>query len=354
MIAEAKTLIDLVSIFSPSGEEAAAVQYLVGRMEELGYTRTFIDEAGNAVGIMGEGERQVILLGHIDTVPGELPVYVEGGVLYGRGTVDAKGPLAAFVDAAAEVGPLAGWQIIVIGAVGEEQDSEGARFIAEQYSPDFCIVGEPSRWNRITLGYKGSAWVELGIRQALMHTASKEKSAAEKVVECWQEIQQWLEEVNEGHDKIFDQLTISLQGLCSDSDGIEEWAGLKLNLRLPTWITPEECYTHLENLLPNTMIALTGFPVPAYRAEKNSALVRAFLESIRTAGGNPGFVVKSGTADMNIVAPIWQCPVVAFGPGDSNLDHTPEEHIFLTEYEQAVQVLEGTLNRLVLSQSEKA
>ena len=46
---------------------------------------------------------------------------------------------------------------------------------------------------------------------------------------------------------------------------------------------------------------------------------------------------------MNIVAPVWQCPAVAYGPGDSSLDHTPNEHLSLDEYNQSVQVLTNTL-----------
>ena len=133
------TLIGLVSQYSPSGQERGAVEWLVTRMKSLGYDASFIDEAGNAVGVMGQGSRQVVLLGHIDTVPGEIEVtltpdpYPEGhispsgggGLLYGRGSVDAKGPLACFVDAVAKVGGKEGWQFVVIGAVEEERDSDG-------------------------------------------------------------------------------------------------------------------------------------------------------------------------------------------------------------------------------------
>jgi LysW-gamma-L-lysine carboxypeptidase len=49
---------------------------------------------------------------------------------------------------------------------------------------------------------------------------------------------------------------------------------------------------------------------------------------------------------MNIVAPIWQCPIVAYGPGDSQLDHTPDEHLPLSEYLQAIAVLQNALGRL--------
>jgi LysW-gamma-L-lysine carboxypeptidase len=99
------------------------------------------------------------LLGHIDTVPGEIPVRVVDGVLYGRGAVDAKGPLACFTDAVAKVGAKEGWQLVVIGAVEEERDSEGVRFVVNQYKPDFAIIGEPNQWDRVALGYKGSAGV---------------------------------------------------------------------------------------------------------------------------------------------------------------------------------------------------
>ena len=81
----------------------------------------------------------------------------------------------------------------------------------------------------------------------------------------------------------------------------------------------------------------------AYRAEKNTPLVRSFLGAIRQHGGSPTFTVKSGTSDMNITAPVWQCPAVAYGPGDSDLDHTPDEHIVLSEYQRAIQVLAEVL-----------
>ncbi len=73
-------------------------------------------------------------------------------LLYGRGSVDAKAPLACFVDAVTQVGGVDGWQFVVIGVVEEERDSEGARFVVDRYQPDFAIIGEPNRWDRVSLG----------------------------------------------------------------------------------------------------------------------------------------------------------------------------------------------------------
>ncbi len=104
----------LVAIPSVSGEEGEAVEWLVARMAERGFRAT-VDDAGNAVGEIGSGPLHIVLFGHIDTVPGEIPVRIEGDLLVGRGAVDAKGPLAAFVAAAST--PIDGVRVRVVGAV---------------------------------------------------------------------------------------------------------------------------------------------------------------------------------------------------------------------------------------------
>lgn len=342
-----ETLSGLLSHYSPTGQERRAVEYLVERMRALDFTRAFRDEAGNAVGIMGAGARQAVLLGHTDTVPGEIPVRVEaGGRLYGRGAVDAKGPLAAFVDAAAQAGAQSGWQIVVIGAVGEEGDSEGARHVVGHYQPELAIIGEPSRWERITLGYKGSAWAEVTAHRPVAHSAGQQESASEAAFALWGRLVAWAAEFNAGRPRAFDQLLLSLRGLSSGGDGFQEWASLQVGARLPADLDPQAWYAQLAQIAGKEQVQPLGYAVRAYRAEKNTLLVRSLLAGIRAAGGQPGFVLKTGTADLNIVAPVWNCPAVAYGPGDSALDHTPHEHIELEEYRRAVQVLAHVLTRL--------
>ena len=148
----------------------------------------------------------MVLLGHIDTVPGEIRVEQDAILLYGRGSVDAKGPLACFVDAVAQVGALDEWQFVVIGAVEEERDSQGARFVATQYKPDFAIIGEPNHWDRVALGYKGSAWANLTIRRGQAHTASGEETAAEAAVQVWLKIKAYVDSFNVDKQKVFDKV----------------------------------------------------------------------------------------------------------------------------------------------------
>ena len=343
---EFETLIGLVSQYSPSGQERGAVEWLVARMKALGFDDAFVDETGNAVGVMGKGTKQVVLLGHIDTVPGEIPVRVEDRVLYGRGSVDAKGPLASFVDAVAKVGVKDGWQFVVIGAIEEERNSEGARFVATKYKPDFAIIGEPNQWDRMALGYKGSAWANVTVKRGQAHTANGEETAAEAAVEVWLKIKAYVDSFNADKQKVFDKLLLTLRGMDSDSNDFEQWARLKVGVRLPVEVSPEDWYAKLNEVAAGAVVEPVGFAIPAWGCEKNTQLVRSFLSGIRSQGGEPRFVYKTGTADLNIVAPVWKCPAVVYGPGDSALDHTPNEHINLDDYQKAVNVLTATLEKL--------
>jgi len=348
-----ETLRRLVEIPSVSGEEGTAVAYLVGWMAAHGFEQAFIDAAGNAVGLRdggptadGSAPRDIVLLGHIDTVPGEIAVRVQEGKLFGRGTVDAKGALAAFAVAAAQVQPPPGWRIIVIGAVEEEAaTSKGARFAAEQYRPVMCIIGEPSGCSRVTLGYKGRLLAEISLRQAMAHTAGPQVGVCEQAVAVWQRVQRRVEEINAGRERAWDQVLPSIRGMGSGSDGLEDWATLRLGFRLPEDVPPASLQALIRAQAGSADVRFEG-AAWAWRAEKNTPLVRAFLAAIRDQGERPGFVLKTGTSDMNVVGPIWQCPIVAYGPGDSRLDHTPGEHVHIVEWERGVAVLAAVLAKV--------
>ncbi len=130
-------------------------------------------------------------------------------ILCGRGSVDAKGPLACFVDAVAKIGAKEGWQFVVIGAVEEERNSEGARFVTAQYRPGFC-----DHWwtrinqNRYALGCKGSAWANVTVKHGQAHTASGEETASEAAVEVWLKIKACVDLLNADKQKVFDKLLL--------------------------------------------------------------------------------------------------------------------------------------------------
>ncbi len=332
----------LLAYYSPTGEEEQAVSFLAESMGAMGF-EVWCDEAGNVIGSRGSGNREILLLGHIDTVSGMIPVRWEGDVIYGRGAVDAKGPLACFVSAGAAARLTPDWRITVIGAVGEEGDSRGAKHVCQTHpAPKMVVIGEPSGWDHLTLGYKGSYWFRYRLSQPMVHTAANGASACETAVDFWNRLSRVVAQWNEGKERLFDQLTPTLRSIQMFPDDYSEIVEMRVGMRLP----PKLDQPALEALLDGVMETGERFVedyLPAYRAEKNTPLVRAFLSAIRKAGGQPAFSLKTGTSDMNLVGPFWNCPIVAYGPGDSSLDHTPYEHLRISEYLTSVSVLTQAL-----------
>lgn len=383
----------LVAIPSFSRQEAEASQWLVGQMQQLGFDRAYVDEAGSAVGELGDASAPhvLMLLGHIDTVPGDIPVRIEetpeGALLYGRGSVDAKGPLATFVAAAARLGSE--WarahdvRVVVAGAVEEEAaTSKGARHIRASFDgvqnpvPTVCVIGEPSGWSRVTLGYKGRLLVELRATQPMMHTAGPDMGVATVAVDLWNWVVAYAERYNADRPRTFDQFMPSLRRVMTETtlsmeDAVEAQIGIRLPPDFDVQGFAQEMVAWLKERIGGTgevpgeipeaaelTVHLTGSPASValtfrgyektWRSERDPLLVRSFLAAIRTIAPQEkaGFVVKTGTSDMNVVAPVWGCPIVAYGPGDSTLDHTPNEHLPLHDYWQAVLVLEQALRNV--------
>jgi len=341
-------LLSMVAIQSLSHEEAELARFLVAEMSRLGFDAA-VDAAGNAVGEIGTGPRTIVLAGHMDTVPGDLPVRIEDGKLHGRGSVDAKGPLAAFVAAAARFGArgpggMGGLRVVVAGCVQEEvPSSAGARHLAQRAAPDLLVVGEPSGWDGITLGYKGYLRARVAVRGEAKHTAHAPPTTPERGVDAWIAVRAACAEYNAGRERTFDQLMPALLEVRTESDGVHERCAFELTLRLPLDLGPEAAVAWLrERAGEGAEVEVLG-ALPAWAGPRTSELHRALARAILEEGGRPVYKHKTGTADLNILAPAWGVPALAYGPGDAALDHTPKEHMVLEEYLAAVRVLEGML-----------
>jgi LysW-gamma-L-lysine carboxypeptidase len=338
----------LLSISSPSGEEDAVAAYLLRKMTTFGF-QAHRDEVGNVVGMIGdpEAEREIVLLGHMDTVPGLIPLREEDGRLYGRGAVDAKGPLAAFVLAAARIAPqLRETRLVVIGAVEEEAHGRGARHLARTMpAPSCAIIGEPSAWEGITIGYKGMLSFDYHGLQPGSHSAGEHPGPAEKAVALWNTLMLHAAERNDGQSGRFHTVDPALRDFRTFSEGLNEGVNMNIVVRLPPGLEASTLEQQIRSWCNGAYLKF--YPSdPPFETCKNSPVVRAMLRAIRAAGGRPRFKLKTGTSDMNIVGPAWGCAIVAYGPGDSSLDHTPEEHIEIDEFLRSIDVLAGALQML--------
>jgi len=178
----------LVDIESISGNEAAVGNYLYGELCRLGYRTTKMPVEGNRFNLYAIFEDQpdpaIVFSTHLDTVPPFIPSSEDAGRIYGRGTCDAKGIIAAQV-AAAERLRRNGLYVGLLFVVGEERDSLGAK-IANDHAPASCrflVNGEPTE-NRLALASKGTLRVEVTARGRMAHSAYPElgDSAIDKLI----------------------------------------------------------------------------------------------------------------------------------------------------------------------------
>ncbi|GCE48761.1 acetylornithine deacetylase [Thermosporothrix hazakensis] len=351
---EVALLQQMLMIPSLSRQEGRLAHFLAEQARVMGLHAS-VDEAGNFVACTHAepGEIQpVVLLGHMDTVPGNIPVRLEDGVLYGRGAVDAKGPLAAFVVATARAhqrGELSR-PVVVIGAVEEEAaTSRGARAVVQRYQPAACIIGEPSGSAAVTIGYKGRLLLDCCVECDLSHSAGPQSSSSERAAAFWERVRQHAEAWNAEHAgaSAFAALMPSLRSISSESDGLIDRTRFMIGYRLP----PEFDITGLRRQLvqwaceADIHLSFSGEEA-AFRSTRTTPLARAFIAALRATGQAPSFKYKTGTSDMNVVGPVWGQNIVAYGPGDSRLDHTPQEHIRIAEYQHAIRVLELVLQEI--------
>jgi len=178
----------LVDIESITGNEAAVGNYLYGELCRIGYQTLKMPVEADRFNVYATSPEHpnpaVVFSTHMDTVPPFIPSSEDAGRIYGRGSCDAKGIIAAQV-AAAERLRGQGVYVGLLFVVGEERDSLGAE-VANDHAPASCrflVNGEPTE-NHIALASKGTLRVEVTARGRMAHSAYPElgESAIDKLI----------------------------------------------------------------------------------------------------------------------------------------------------------------------------
>ena len=350
----------MIKIYSPSGNEEEISLFLAEELQKLGFL-VHRDDVGNVIGEIGEGSPIILLCGHMDTVEGEIPVRVEDGLLYGRGSIDAKGPLAAMIVAASKfVEKGFPGKILIVGVVDEEGSGKGIKhFVEEGIQPDYAIFGEPSGLEKVVFGYKGILTVKIAVETPSGHSAAPWlfDNAIEKAMDFWKQINR-LHLREEKLKSRFYSITSCLTGIKggnSSASFIPSHCEIIIQLRIPPQLSPERVFEEVKRKIdrykatnPKVTVSVETIDVAkAFEADRRSVIVRALAWGIRKTTLNyASFSRKTGTGDMNVLGNALKIPVVTYGPGDSRLDHTPNEHIKIQEYLDSIEVLRKTLSKL--------
>jgi acetylornithine deacetylase len=270
----------------------------------------------NVYAMMQEVTPDVVLSTHFDTVPPYFGCTEDDEFLYGRGTCDAKGILAAQV-AAAERLREAGVKVGMLFVVGEERDSAGAKVAnANPRGSRFLINGEPTD-NRLAIATKGALRVELRAKGRMAHSAYPElgESAIEKLVEAL-------------HDVLAMPLPVE-----------PEIGPATLNVGLisgghaPNVIADKaEAHILIRTVGPSEQLKEEIESMVAGRAEVTFSLDLAAVR-MRRVGKLPTMVAKFATDIPSLTN--WGEPFL-LGPGSIHVAHTPEEKISKKELLECV------------------
>jgi LysW-gamma-L-lysine carboxypeptidase len=349
----------MVRIYSPSGKEGEIASFLYSEMKDLGF-EVELDEVGNVIGRFEGESPRVLLCGHMDTIPGEIDVRRDGEVIFGRGAVDAKAPLAAMIVATSELmkeGYAGG--LMLVGAVDEEGKGLGVKhLVKERLDVDYAIFGEPTNVDSITVGYKGSVLIKITCETKTGHSSAPWLfvNSIEKAFEIWGLIKE-VKMPQEMHDSYFNSISSSLLRIKGGEEGsvIPSFCQIYVNFRIPPAISSSELLNEVHEILrefkcknPDVKVNIEILDkTESYLSDSKSILVRALSQSIwKTKKTLVRLVRKTGTGDMNVFGAVTGKPVVTYGPGDPHLDHTPEERVNIKDYLESIDVIKGALRRL--------
>ncbi len=340
MNSEIELLHRMVGIPSPSRQEAELAEFLVKAAYELGLQAS-VDEVGNLIAETGTGHGPaVLMLSHLDTVDDPIPARLMADRIVGRGAVDAKGSLAAMLVAAAARREFPG-RLVVCGAVQEEvPGSLGATHLRHTFEqPDAVIIGEPSGWSNVVLGYKGILELTYRVSRPATHSTNPAEKATEAAAAFWADAVAVLGP--EATHASFAQPAATLLRMSGDI----AHAVLEFSYRLPPGFDCVALVEKLRGLARGGEIGIVG-GFSAVQRPRRDPVVRALTAGIRMTGGAPGYRLKTATSDMNTVGEVWDMPMAAYGPGDSHLDHAEDEHLLIDEYQRGIAVLTAALDEL--------
>ena len=373
--AMATFLQDLVRIPSLSTHEGAVAVRLAEEMRRVGFTEVWTDRIGNVIGRIGHGQGPKLLLdGHMDVVDvGDLarwphPPYngvIQDGILYGRGTCDMKGGLAAMVysvKALLDAGVDLAGDLYVVGVVQEEPcEGLAIRTLVEEEGirPDYVVLGEPSDL-QVRTGHRGRLEMRVTVRGKAAHASSPTLGSnaihnAARLIFGLELLAPRL-----ANDPFLGRGTLvvtQIESQAASRNALPDCCTFYVDRRLTLVETERKAMAEVQNIINTEEVdaqvevtryratSYTGYECqarnafPAWVMPDEHPLVQATVRSVReTLGYRPRLGHWSFSTDGTYTAGVANIPTVGFGPGEERYAHTLDEQIRLNDVVDAARV----------------
>lgn len=378
---------ELVREKSYSGQEAGVVKVLSENMIEMGFEDVAIDRYGNIIGCI-KGNRpgkKLLFDGHVDTVPvseenkWSYPPFeaeIDDGKIYGRGTSDMKGAVAAMVYAAAKFAKdmnkdFAG-EVYVAGVVHEECfEGIAAREISKNVQPDYVVIGEASSLN-LKIGQRGRAEIVIETFGKPCHSANPEKgiNAVYKIAKVIEAIRTLVPT----HHPILGDGILELTDIKSSpypgASVVPEYCRATYDRRLLVGETKESVLEPINQLLEELMckdpelkvkasyaigeeMCHTGNTIkgerffPGWLYNKEDEFVQEVYNKLIEKGFTPEITQYNFCTNGSHYAGEAGIKTFGLGPSKENLAHTVDEYIEIEQLNKVTECYYGVMEALL-------
>ncbi len=364
----------LVQTPSLSGQEASVARLVASEMRTLGCCSVRTDRIGNVVGRYGQpGGPTLLLNAHMDTVDvGDRNAWtrdpfgaeIDEGRLYGRGSADMKGALAAMIYG---IGLLAEHQVelpgeVIMAAVVQEEPTEGMamRVLVEEERilPDWIILGEPTDL-QLSRGQRGRMEMRATTLGRSCHASAPQQG--ENALSGTAKLIFGIELLNGGlmSDPVLGAGSIAVTQVTTVAGSrnvIPDRCDMVIDRRLTLGETATRALAEVEATMRREGIrgqvrtgyfrsaSYTGYEIegqevyPAWLLAEDHPLLSTLSSSLeRSLGRKPTVGVWAFSTDGTYTMGEAGIPTIGFGPGDDNLAHTADEHILLADVHTAAQ-----------------
>jgi succinyl-diaminopimelate desuccinylase len=361
-----KELVRIKSV-NPPGDELHVAEYVASILERVGLEVELVKHSSTRASVLArlKSSRKVPSLlfnGHLDTVPvgtekwthDPFQAEMAEGRVWGRGTADMKGGLAALMVAVkrlAEGRASIQGDLILAATAGEETDSLGATLIASR--PDLgpvqaVLIPEPS-YNDICVAEKGALWLELSTQGKTAHGSMPEqgKNAIMMMITLINELKNLVIPYQE-HPLLggFTQSVNTMTGGVK-TNVVPDQCTVSVDMRTVPGQDHLAILRQVEDLIADLSRYLPDFKAsvrvtndrPPLETPPNEPVVQSFMDVVANVTGERS--VPKGVryyTDAVAFVPVLKAPMIICGPGDARLAHQPDEHVEISKLIEAAKI----------------
>lgn len=364
-----RKLIELDTV-NPPGNEAPVAKLTGNLLAAYGFTVEYVSYGLNRLHLVAEkgclkNSPAVVFTGHFDTVPlgaqawtaDPLGGEVIDGKIYGRGSSDMKGGIAAMALAAIQAfesgKPACGVRLIF--TADEETGCQGAKHLVEVYKKFGkafgIVVGEPTS-NIPAVGHKGGLYLKVTTKGKTAHSSMPHlgENAIYKAARAILQAEKF--DLKDERDPLLGLSTLNVGRMQGgiNLNSVPDYAEFTIDARTTTNISHKELLSRLKKELGEEADFEVLVDLPAVSSAENSSFVQSVYAACGLGAGTEGFPKSLPyLTDGAVLQPVFGgIPTVILGPGQPEMAHQIDEYCFVENLERAVEIYKNIILKVGL------